>query len=37
MFFKLVSILFAIVPHYGNDTRQKKIIIEPVLQILHQN
>ena len=37
-FFELVSILFAIiVPDYGNDTQQKKIKIEPVLKILHQN
>ena len=34
MFFELVSILFAIVPDYGNDyIWQKKIIIEPVLKI----
>ena len=31
--FELVSILFAIVPDYGNDTLQKKIKIEPVLKI----
>ena len=36
-FFELVLILFAIVPDYGNDTQQKKIKIEPVLKILHQN
>ena len=34
-FFELVS--FAIVPDYGNDKQQKKIKIEPVLKILHQN
>ena len=32
--FELVSILFAIVPDYGNDTQQKKIKIEPVSKIL---
>jgi len=36
-FFELVSILFAIAPDYGNNTQQKKIKIEPVLTILHQN
>jgi len=30
MFFELVSVLFAIVPHYGNNTQQKKIKIKPV-------
>ena len=30
MFFELASILFAIVPDYGNEYRQKKIKIEPV-------
>ena len=32
--FELVSILFAIVPGYGNEYITK---IEPVLKILHQN
>ena len=38
-FFELVSILFAIVPYYDNEsnTQQKKIKIEPVSKILHQN
>ena len=35
MFFELVSILFAIVPDYGNEYMTKKI--EQVLKILHQN
>ena len=37
MFFELVSILFAIVPDYGNEYVTKEIKIEPVLKILHQN
>ena len=40
LFFELVSILFAIVPDYGNiiiRVQQKKIKIEPVLKILHHN
>ena len=37
-FFQLVSIVFAIVPDYGNEyTTKKKIKIQPVLEILHQN
>ena len=38
-FFELVSILFAIVPDYGNEytTKENKKLIEPVLKILHQN
>ena len=37
-FFELVSILFAIVPDYGNEySQQKKIKIEPVSKILHQS
>ena len=36
MFFALVSILFAIVPDYGNECTTKKIKVEPVLKILHQ-
>ena len=37
-FLELVSILFAIVPDYGNEytTKEKLIKIEPVLKILHQ-
>ena len=37
MFFELVSILFAIVPDYGNEYKLKKIKIEPVFKFLHQN
>ena len=37
MFFELVSILFAIVPDYGDEYVTKEIKIEPVLKILHQN
>ena len=33
MFFELVSILFAIVPDYGNATRQRKIKNELVLKL----
>ena len=37
-FFQLVSIVFAIVPDDGNEyTTKKKIKIQPVLEILHQN
>ena len=36
-FFELVSILFAIVPDYGNEYTTKKIKIEPDLNILHQD
>ena len=36
MFFELVSILFAIVPDYGNGTRQRKIKNELVLKFLNQ-
>ena len=37
MFLELVSILFAIVPEYGNKYMTKENKIEPVFKILHQN
>ena len=37
MSFELVSILFAIVPDYGNEYMTKENKIEPVLKILPQN
>ena len=37
MFFELVSILFAIVPDYGNEYTTKEIKIGTVSKILPQN
>ena len=37
MFFELVSILFAIVPDYGNEYVTKEHKIEPVLQFGNKN
>ena len=37
MFFELVSLLFAIVPDYGNEYMTKENKIEPAFKILHQN
>ena len=40
MFLELVSIIFTILPYFQikvMNTWQKKIKIEPVLKILHQN
>ena len=34
--YEVVSILFAIVPDYGNKYTTKEKKIEPVLKILHQ-
>ena len=36
-FFELVSILFAIVPDYGNEYITKENKIESVFKIFHQN